>query len=373
MKPILMIAILLSTALIAHAEGGKEVGNGGLGFVCRNANGEVESALLADFYESENDPSIGYHVNQTSTPWKDQFIGAIEQTLYSTALQIDAKYYYKEMMASIRLLNRGVGLVLPGGDENHIMISHPRCPLEVIALHKGGIIAINQDIFDKLSETDKAGLYLHELLYWVGRKNNFLTTSDPVRPLVAAAFSPDKISRQPNTRFAYWVSQLVSYFGQGYPPYHLGNACSSWINYSENPAPPPVDDSGFLHWAIWRESEKTKTSIQVTTPDGHFNTDFGGTTSFPSTYIPAIPLDSYYIKELSDIEHPHTICGFDFYFSRKSKKAAEFEIDIWTTTKGREYNTEEDYNSGTITFPAGTYRKLLVVQPRIIYGDNWKK
>ena len=166
MKKILLILVFVYSS--AFASSGNEVGNGGDAVICLSSN-KLENVQLFDFFEL---------ANQQGEVIKDRS-GTNEQIVKSIILQLknhDVKLSSilqkrsNEFLYNTQFVSNG-SLVDIKDSNNLISIPSKNCKIEQIAIFKKKVLSnekkflINEVLWKKLSETHKAGLIIHELIY----------------------------------------------------------------------------------------------------------------------------------------------------------------------------------------------------------------
>ncbi len=165
MKSLFLISLLIPT--FAFAMGGDEKGNGGNLVVCRDSAGKVESTELLDYYEAEARDIPLVKPNQESYPkiLKDRLEGL-------RRINPDRAKDYETRVASFFANTRFHSGVVFVSSEDSFHVFLPRgCAVEQVAVQRKPIFPedklfnINKDLWDRMSERDRAGLILHEVIY----------------------------------------------------------------------------------------------------------------------------------------------------------------------------------------------------------------
>lgn len=182
MKSVLLALLFLST--ISNAKLGGVDGGGGKSIVCRNAAGEITSAEVLDLYEGRI--MFGLNIEETSEPMDFQILRALSRIPKTTRKQVELHTY--NVQKHMRLTPPGTEL-LPI-DDSFEVIAPKDCIVEQAAnYYNNKLILINIDIWEKLSETGKAALILHEAIYATNRIAG-ATNSRQSRHAVAHIFDP---------------------------------------------------------------------------------------------------------------------------------------------------------------------------------------
>jgi hypothetical protein len=164
---VLTAAALLLASFSAFGEG-DERGNGGDAVVCRDQAGKIQKALLLDYYEAKELRKIPINLGQEGT--FSQKIVHVLSRLERVAPRRAEKYreWFNTFFSEAELPS-GIDLeTIP--DSNHVFVPHG-CKVEQLAIRRNPErpedkrYIINKDFWEKLSEDDKAGLVLHELIY----------------------------------------------------------------------------------------------------------------------------------------------------------------------------------------------------------------
>lgn len=175
-----MVLTLISTAAYA----GKEA-HGGNTVICRNTNGKISSVQLLDFYEGE--ALFGLTIPKKPASYlvqARQVASNLESVVGNRHRQL-----VERVIANLRFLPKGVRLKVVD-DSDDILIPPKSCSVEQTALFTDdGLIHIVSDYWSLMSETDKAGLILHEALYSFMRMYSGATDSVRSRKINAYAFS----------------------------------------------------------------------------------------------------------------------------------------------------------------------------------------
>lgn len=189
-----VLSIILTFSSFAETLRGGHDGGGGQGVVCYEG-GEITSVRLLDTYEGEILEGLSIPSYAESA-----------ENIYQTILN-DYAWYFKSIGGekflqnfpnTFRFLPKGIRLNLIE-DSKPIFIPQG-CKIEQLANYQGGKrIFVVGDFWNKLSETDKAALYLHELI-WTYERENGVPYSARARRTVARMISTDFIVTAPSTR-----------------------------------------------------------------------------------------------------------------------------------------------------------------------------
>lgn len=158
----LNIILILNFLIQASIYAGNEVGNGGDALVCKKE--QSLSVRLLDYSEGEvnsNKSDSQEKYRKLLHSWIKKFKALdpkLSSMLSRKTLTIDQDFTFKKGIQLIDIK-----------DSKHIYIPQ-NCVLKQLAIRRfkkigGEKFVVNQDYWEKLSEEDKAGLVLHELLY----------------------------------------------------------------------------------------------------------------------------------------------------------------------------------------------------------------
>ncbi len=191
-----LIFSLLFAVVQAPVEAGQGTGNGGYGYVCRDAQNRVSSARLLDLWEPETftafkDDSVGV---------SEQISGALEkvgkffpegQTLLREQVDLDSKRTFFTNR-NLPFTQDAIPRYAPDTGCNYEQIARQGFNVE----KESFILEINAGIFQNasFSNTDKAALFVHEALYFLARRNLNLETSNEVRFLIGKLFSNEQLT-----------------------------------------------------------------------------------------------------------------------------------------------------------------------------------
>jgi hypothetical protein len=188
---VLFLILLVSfnvSAEIFKVEGTSD-GGGGRGVVCKNTNGSISSVELLDFFEGRN--LEGYTIPDRN----GDFNSIIQKEFVNkTDYRGNLKYLNKEWLPKVK---NGLKILPPGfrlekvEDSGEIFNLPNNCRIEQLANFQGiSRIFIVGDFWNKMSETSRAGLIVHEFLWFLERFTR-VETSSRTRRTVARYFSSD--------------------------------------------------------------------------------------------------------------------------------------------------------------------------------------
>lgn len=177
---------LLALSLSGFAQGsdrGGHDGGGGNGVVCYNPQGLIESVELLDFFEGRM--LEGLSIPEYQGNYKAIYQSVIEKSASSGILKTMKQG--NRLQAGFKFLPEGVRLN-PINDSSEIFIP-VNCKIEQLANFQGlSRIFIVKDFWNKLSETAKAGLLMHEFLWYMERESG-AKKSSRARRTVARFFA----------------------------------------------------------------------------------------------------------------------------------------------------------------------------------------
>lgn len=166
--------IILTTNLFAtptgDGTGGFRVGNGGGSCITKNGN-EITSAKLLDFVEGELNKNLLFKYDRHTT---SDAVSLVKLALNKITNLEHKKNIINELnyLWSIKQFTK-----LPLSEVNDYLTEICKAPQingefaqAANYLNSGNILYINEKIFRMMSETDKAGLILHEAIYAYDRK-----------------------------------------------------------------------------------------------------------------------------------------------------------------------------------------------------------
>lgn len=211
-KIYLLIGLLLPSVIFANA---KVIGNGGNVVICENAQGEVTKAEVLDLFEGH--AVYGLNYNEDATPALLQAL-KYSDTLSYAGSPVSAKNLsadVRDIYNGLKFLPTGVGLEsIP--DSGHFITPKGCRVVQTINYRDWKNIFVDVDVWNVLSETQKAALLLHEAIYAYYREGNFEIndemTSTRARLAVATLFSgkkaeaTDKIPDNKNNSYLHCTS-----------------------------------------------------------------------------------------------------------------------------------------------------------------------
>ena len=168
------LALLFSASVFAKQKitywKGASDGGGGKGVICYNNDGSIKSARLLDFYEGE--VLDGLQFKLVPGNFRTIFAKKVRERLEATNLVTNLPEEGLKISKGFRFLKPGTRLN-PIPDSGEIFIP-AGCKVEQLANFQGLTrIYIVTDFWKHLPDLDKAGLVLHELLWYVDRMAGF--------------------------------------------------------------------------------------------------------------------------------------------------------------------------------------------------------
>ncbi len=196
--------LLLSLGLFISASpvrAGAVDGGGGGAYVCRNADGSIRSARMADLWESENTPYLWPHKRgklsiaySNTVSAEAQFHKAIEKIArldpyIAARVRAERDKLFREKNS----LPDSISIALP--DDLKLGYFPTGCPAEGIMFYNGFSeqLDVREDLFAALAtQTDIAAAWAHETLYKMAREWMYETDSKGTRRLVACLLSDEE-------------------------------------------------------------------------------------------------------------------------------------------------------------------------------------
>ncbi len=157
-------ALMLFFASVTHAFAGME-GGGGKTVVCRNADGSIHSAEILDLYEGRTIHQLKY--SESSEAWKNQAYLVLEKSGVSVWQSMPRSGIYDWFLnATQHLVFLPEGTKLKQIDDSFEAVIPVGCVLEqTVNYVNDNQILVDTEIWNALSETQKAALMLHEAIY----------------------------------------------------------------------------------------------------------------------------------------------------------------------------------------------------------------
>lgn len=184
MRFLVASVILGLGSLAAHA--GNENGGGGGAVVCRNPDHSIMSVETLDIYEAKN--MYGLYVPEQAGSVKE-IVANIKVKLRDSLAQPEIHLYpLIERVQSIMRFTQNGAKLEPVDDAAAIVLPKD-CKIEQLANYvDDNLLVVQHELWERLSNTQKAALILHEAIYRLERYEG-ATTSRRTRRIVASLFS----------------------------------------------------------------------------------------------------------------------------------------------------------------------------------------
>ncbi len=195
----LLAAVAFFTA--ASAMAGTKDGGGGGAYVCRNADGSIRSARMADLWEAENTPFHWPHKKgklkisySNAISAESQFAKMIERiSRFDPILGARVRSERDRMFAEKNSLPDSVSIALP--EDLKVGYFPTGCPPEGVMFYNSFSeqLDVREDLFSALAtQTDIAAAWAHEAIYKLLREWRFAEDSKMARRLVACLLSGEE-------------------------------------------------------------------------------------------------------------------------------------------------------------------------------------
>lgn len=151
------------TASTLALAGGME-GGGGKSVVCRDPQGKITKAEILDLFEGRTQYQLKYVESQL--PWKDQVIDLFQKSGISAKPSINYEIFdwYQNAIKYLNILP--INVTLKDTNDSFEVVAPKGCNIEQTAIYQNdNQILINGEIWNALSETQKATLLIHESSY----------------------------------------------------------------------------------------------------------------------------------------------------------------------------------------------------------------
>lgn len=159
-------------------------GGGGKGIVCRDDKGAIVSAELLDLFEAK--AMYGLNIQKSNLPMAQQIELALSRIPQTPRTLVEV--YVNRVQQFMQITPSGTELK-PIDDSFEVVLSKG-CNAEQLANYlTDEMILVSGDIWDRMGETDRAGLILHEAIYAVNRLMG-ATNSRQSRHVVGRIFDP---------------------------------------------------------------------------------------------------------------------------------------------------------------------------------------
>lgn len=243
MKSAIAFALLLSASTGAYA--GPSSSGGGPSIICNGPEGKVQTAQMLDLYEGQI--RYGLAIPTLPTPGAAQLQAAFDRlTAYDWFVASDVQAALVDISSKVAFLPDGV-IMAPGVDlgDSYAAVVPDGCELAYAGYYEAdGTLRISRTIFDKLDETDKAALFLHEAIYKVARELGEDTDSLATREINAYLFSaaPDLSALDSIKSHVTWVGHMGPQLYSLHPPTQVQGIQPITVNFSD----PNPGNAGFL-------------------------------------------------------------------------------------------------------------------------------
>lgn len=187
MKNLFFITLLVSS--LSYAGAGVD-GGGGKSVVCRDDSGQIVSAEVLDIYEGR--VQYGLSLPATNDTIKVQMEDAINNIASGRSQMFKESVLQMANFVNLRKRILPNGTALQDINDSHHVVVPKDCKVEQLAnFTKQNQILIDGEIWNKLNNTNKAALIVHEALYkWF--RNYGATDSIRARKFVAYGFMGTK-------------------------------------------------------------------------------------------------------------------------------------------------------------------------------------
>jgi hypothetical protein len=178
--------------------GGSSVGNGGNTIVCADANGQIKSVELLDFYEARIKRGITPDLGDDSLSVDDKVKLALNRLALVDKYVADMVTYQYGLFNTDSVFLPGIHLVTVD-DSDHLFVP-AGCRQEQTAIQKAPefpgdkLYNIDQDLWNHMDANNRAGLILHEIFYHMAIEFAKPDNSIGVRFFVSSIASAPSIS-----------------------------------------------------------------------------------------------------------------------------------------------------------------------------------
>lgn len=204
----LLLSLVINTASASVLRGGSDVG-GGMGVVCHDPSGAIESVELLDLWEARvvygrnlvvSDDSVEQQLNAAIEQLKDSIYSGEFSVRDAENLDLRGPEALKWMLKwdtdrflipGHKQVRRVRGARLKKTEDSFEVVTPKDCEIAQLVryadTHHGGFILIDQDLVDKMDATNEAALYIHEAMYALLRPSE--KSSLRVRRAIGLTFS----------------------------------------------------------------------------------------------------------------------------------------------------------------------------------------
>jgi hypothetical protein len=197
MKSKLLTAAAVFFLAKSALAGGSTVGNGGNTIVCTDANGQIKSVELLDFYEARIKRGVTPDLGDDTLSVDDKValamkrLDAVDKDVGYTLAQLNTFKKDSVFLPGIRLVTVD--------DSDHLFVP-AGCQQEQTAIQKtpefpgDKLFNIDQDLWNHMDSNNRAGLILHEIFYHMSLQYAKPDNSIGVRFFVSSISSAQSIT-----------------------------------------------------------------------------------------------------------------------------------------------------------------------------------
>lgn len=191
MKSVVLLLFTLPIISFAQKEGVSN-GGGGKGIICRDSKNKITKAEVLDLYEARELYQL---------PLTDFKQNTVSEIIEKIKLKLKSSVYFPEInilksfdhVLKIKKIVSDENIIKPIDDAAEVFIPKS-CHLEQIANYVNeDLLIISEPIWNALSDTHKAGLLIHEVIYKIERDRSSATDSSRARKIVGHLFSDFKL------------------------------------------------------------------------------------------------------------------------------------------------------------------------------------
>lgn len=190
MRILTIITFLVAGQLV---KAGQEVGNGGYSVVCRDKNMKITEAHILDLFEAEN---IGLTIRYTKDEVEVQLKNLIDKLDENSGVGFEISKQLKLVKQKAKFIKKKT-VGMPLTSDAFPKLKQKGCEYEQLATYytnnDENFLLIDSEIYDAISKTDRAALWMHEVLYKMNREFNNATDSLKTRELVGHLVSDQDI------------------------------------------------------------------------------------------------------------------------------------------------------------------------------------
>lgn len=204
--------ILLCATNLALASDSEREGHGGVSIVCRDADEKIESVELLDIFEGNH--QYGLEIKDRTTSFDEQIEQAQTRLVSRPELLEEFQNELAYVHANIQFPSEEVGL--NPTDDAFPVINKKGCAYKQLAVYTNdNQVLVDAELYNKLSETGKAGLYIHEVIFKMARARgatSSVTSRKLVAYLLARPHNPKVIKKLLSSMFSAPKPKLPSTF-----------------------------------------------------------------------------------------------------------------------------------------------------------------